>query len=161
MFTKTYHIVYWMEDLHAKISQHVQCVPRCLSLIRQKSIHKEGTGATIHINNRISWNVLHTSNTKLAFNSPYVCIRGTHQCGKERCGSFSRRGGLHDILCRRDYAEHVVSSFLHQIQLEYYVGKSSVYIEWISSYHFSVLKQPSTVLTSINESRQAVVIFLW
>ena len=45
------------------------------------------------------------------------------------------------MLCRRDYAKHVVASFDHQIKSEYYGGNISVYIEGISLEHSNALPQ--------------------
>ena len=53
---------------------------------------------------------------KLAFHLPHVRILGTNQCGELRWTSFKRRESFQDVLCRRDYAERVVSSFDNQIQ---------------------------------------------
>ena len=53
---------------------------------------------------------------KLAFRLTHVRILGTHHCGKELCEAFKRRGNLHDVLCRSDYKDWLVSSVDHQIQ---------------------------------------------
>ena len=52
---------------------------------------------------------------KLAFNLPHVRILGPHHCGKESHEAFKCWGNLHDVLCRRDYIERVLSSFDHKI----------------------------------------------
>ena len=44
-------------------------------------------------------------------------ILGTHHCGKERREAFKLLRNLHAVLCPRGYAERVVSSFAHQMQL--------------------------------------------
>ena len=62
---------------------------------------------------------------------PHVHIFGTHHCEKERREEFKRHGNLHGVLCRRDYAEQVVSIFSHKIKSEYYGGNRSVSIEGI------------------------------
>ena len=54
----------------------------------------------------------------LAFNLPHVRILGTNHCGAIRRTAFKRRELFQEVLCRRDYAEIIVSSFDHQIQLE-------------------------------------------
>ena len=64
---------------------------------------------------------------KLEFHFTHVRILRTHHCGKERHGEFKRRGNLHDVLCRRDYIERVVSSFDHQIQ-SYIMAEIGLYI---------------------------------
>ena len=38
-------------------------------------------------------------------------IHGTHHCGKELRESFKCQSKQHDVLCRRDYSERIVSSF--------------------------------------------------
>ena len=38
------------------------------------------------------------------------------------------RSDFQDVLCRRDYAEHVVARFVQKNQSEYYGGNRSVYI---------------------------------
>ena len=43
-----------------------------------------------------------------------------------------------------DYAEHVVASFSHQIQSEYYGGNITVSIEYIELENFSDTKQSLT-----------------
>ena len=42
---------------------------------------------------------------KLAFNFPHVRILCTHNCVRERCEEFKRRGELQDVLCFRDYSD--------------------------------------------------------
>ena len=64
-------------------------------------------------------------------------ILGTHHCGKEKREEFKLRGNVHDVLCRCDYVERVVSIFYHQSQSEYYGGNRSVSIEGIALEHFS------------------------
>ena len=59
---------------------------------------------------------------KLAFHLPHVRILGKNHCGELRCTAFKRRELFQDVLCRRDYAERVVTSFANQIQSEYYGG---------------------------------------
>ena len=53
---------------------------------------------------------------KLAFHLTCVRIIGTHHCGNTRQEVFKCRAVYQYELCRRDYAEHVVSIFAHQIQ---------------------------------------------
>ena len=74
-------------------------------------------------------------------------ILGTRHCRKERHKAFKIQDNLHYVLCRRDYAEWVVSSFAQQIQSDYYSGSRSVSIEAAALYHFSKLQHPSQFLT--------------
>ena len=53
---------------------------------------------------------------KLAFNLPHVCILGTNNCGEIQCTAFKICGLFQYVLCRRDYAERVISRFSNQIQ---------------------------------------------
>ena len=53
---------------------------------------------------------------KLAFHIPHLQIIGTNQCGDSRRTEFKRRKSFQDVLCRRDYAERLVASFVHQIK---------------------------------------------
>ena len=53
---------------------------------------------------------------KLAFHLPHVRILGTNHCGEIRGTAFKRRESFQDVLCRRDYAERVVSSFANKSQ---------------------------------------------
>ena len=55
---------------------------------------------------------------KVSFSLPHVRILGTHHCGNTHREAFKRRLFFQDMLCPRDYAEHVVSRFSHQIQSE-------------------------------------------
>ena len=52
---------------------------------------------------------------------------------------FKLRESIQYVLCCRDYAERVVDSFDHQIQLEYYGGNRYVSIEGIVLENFSAL----------------------
>ena len=65
---------------------------------------------------------------KLDFSLPHVRILGKNYCGKIRRTAFKRRGLFQDVLCRRYYAERVVTRFDHQMQSEYYGGNISVSI---------------------------------
>ena len=112
-------------------------------------------------NSSMPWNKFHEkfyipAIQKLEFHLPHVRIFGNHYCAKERCGEFKCQGNLHDVLCRRDYAERVVSSFAHQIKSEYYGGNRSLFIEGISLEHFSELHHSSPFLASDNVSHHAV-----
>ena len=53
----------------------------------------------------------------MAFYLPQVHIIGTHYCGKEIRKAFKCRSKKHDVLCWRDYAERIVSSFLIKYNL--------------------------------------------
>ena len=55
--------------------------------------------------------------------------------------SFKRRDLSQDFLCRRDYAERVVTNFGNQIQSEYYGGNRSLSIEGIVLEYFSAVPQ--------------------
>ena len=78
---------------------------------------------------------------KLAFRLPHVRILGTNHCVKFRRKSFKRRELFQDVLCRRDYADRLVSSFSNQIQSEYYGGNISVSLEGIALENFNVATQ--------------------
>ena len=54
---------------------------------------------------------------KLAFYYPHVRILVTHHCDKERHKAFKLWGNLHNILFRHEYAERIILSFSHQLQL--------------------------------------------
>ena len=69
---------------------------------------------------------------KLAFHILPVQILGKNHCGDSRRNAFKLRESFQDVLCCRDYAERVVSSFPHQIQSSYYGGNISMSIEGIS-----------------------------
>ena len=49
---------------------------------------------------------------KLAFHLPHVRILGTNHSGEMRCTAFKGRELFQDVLCRLDYSERVVASFL-------------------------------------------------
>ena len=93
---------------------------------------------------------------KLEFHFPHVRILGTHHCGKERCEAFKCRRKQHDVVCRNNYAERIVSSSAHQIQSEYYVSNRYVSIEGIESEHLSASDQASSSFTSDTVSHQGV-----
>ena len=88
---------------------------------------------------------------KLAFHLPHVRILGTNQCGEMQRTSFKRHELFQYVLCRRDYAERVVSSFANKIQSEYYGGNRSVSIEGIALEHFSA--SPKADISSFTISR--------
>ena len=48
---------------------------------------------------------------KLAFHITQVQILGTNHCSESRRTAFKRRESFQDMLCRRDYAERVITSF--------------------------------------------------
>ena len=75
----------------------------------------------------------------LAFHLPYVHIIGTNHCGEIWRIAFKRRELFQNTLCRRDYAEKLVTIFSHKIQSEYYGGNISVSIEGILLEYFSAL----------------------
>ena len=60
-----------------------------------------------------------------------IHILGTNHCGDSRQTAFKRRKSIQYVLCRRDYADRVVTSFANQIQPEYYGGNRSMSIEGI------------------------------
>ena len=76
---------------------------------------------------------------KLAFHITHVQILVTNHCGDSFQTAFKRRESFQDVLCYRDYAERVVSSFSNQIQSKYYGGNRSVSILGIELEHFSAL----------------------
>ena len=94
---------------------------------------------------------------KLDFHLPHVRILGTHHCGEMRRTAFKRRELFQDVMCRRDYAERVVSSFANEIQSEYYGGNIYVSIEGISLKHFSAA--PKSDIKSSTLSRQRHEVF--
>ena len=49
---------------------------------------------------------------KLAFHLPHVRILGTNHYGEMQLASFKGRELFHDVLCRLDYSEMAVASFL-------------------------------------------------
>ena len=85
-----------------------------------------------------------------------VRIIVTKHRGKERREAFKFLGDLHGVLCCSNYAERVVSSFVHQIKSEYYGRNSSVSIKRIALEHSNVLQPSSTFLASDHTSHQAV-----
>ena len=93
---------------------------------------------------------------KLTFHLPHVLIIGTHHCGKEHREEFKCRIKQHDILCQRDYAERILSSFPHKLQSEYYGVNWSVSIKVIVLDNLSYSKKSSSQLTSEAVSCQAV-----
>ena len=80
-----------------------------------------------------------------------------NHCGELRRTAFKRREIFQDLLCRRDYAERVVSSFANQIQPEYFGGNRSVYIEGIALKDFSAA--PHTDINSSTLSRPWHAVF--
>ena len=81
---------------------------------------------------------------------------GTDNRGKENCEEFKLQGKQHDVLCRSDYADTIVSSFSHQIKSEYYGGNRSVSIEGIVLENFSASNQSSSSFPYEAVSRQTV-----
>ena len=80
-----------------------------------------------------------TAIKNLAFHIPHVQILGMNHCGDSRQTEFKHCESFQDVLCRRDYAQRSVASFYHQIQLTYYGGNRSMYIEGIVLEHLSAL----------------------
>ena len=78
---------------------------------------------------------------KLAFNLPNVRILVKNHCDEMRRTAFKLCELFQDIICRRDYADRVVTIFANQIQSEYYCGNISVYIEGIALEHFSAFSK--------------------
>ena len=74
---------------------------------------------------------------KLTLHLKYLHILGTLHCVNSLQDEFKRRAVYHSVLCCQDYAEHVLASFAHQIQSEYYDGNRSVSIEGIEMENFS------------------------
>ena len=54
---------------------------------------------------------------KLSFNLPHLHILGIHNCGNTLSEVFKHRRAFQYIFCHCDYANIVVASFTHQIQL--------------------------------------------
>ena len=52
---------------------------------------------------------------KLVFHPPHVRNIETHHCVNTRRETFKRCSDFQDVLCRSDYAEHVITIFAHQI----------------------------------------------
>ena len=53
---------------------------------------------------------------QLAFHLPHMRIFVTNHCGGMQRTAFKQRELFQDVICRRDYAEKVVTSFSNQIQ---------------------------------------------
>ena len=70
--------------------------------------------------------------------------------------AFKQRGLFQDVLCRRDYAEWVVASFMNQIQSEYCGGNRYVSIEGIALEHFSAAPQAYINSSTLTRARHAV-----
>ena len=68
---------------------------------------------------------------KLPFHLPHMRILGTNHWGEMQRTEFKRRELFQDVLCRRDYAERLVSRFDNQIKSYHYDGSISVSIEGI------------------------------
>ena len=94
---------------------------------------------------------------RLAFHLPYVRILGTNHYGELRCTAFKRRELFQYFLCRRDYAERVVTRFSHQMKSEYYGENRSVSIEGITLENFSTLQKAD--INSTTPSRQRHTVF--
>ena len=60
-------------------------------------------------------------------------------------------------MCRRDYSEWLVSSFVHQIKSEYYSDNIYIYIAGIVLEPLCAFQQPSPLLTPSDVSHQAIV----
>ena len=78
---------------------------------------------------------------KLAFFLPHVFIFVAHHCGNTHREAFKIHAVYQNVLCRCDYAKHLVSRFAHQIRSEHYGGNKSLSIEGISLGHFSAIYQ--------------------
>ena len=53
---------------------------------------------------------------KLSFNLLHVRILGTYHYVKKRWEAITRRSAFQDVLCPRDYSEHILASSTHQIK---------------------------------------------
>ena len=69
---------------------HVQC--------HFQSIQTKRTCVTRNTKKRISWKVIHSRDTKLAFHLQHVRILGNRHCSKELRDTFKCRGNSHDVL---------------------------------------------------------------
>ena len=65
---------------------------------------------------------------KLDFHLPHVRILGTNYCSEMQRTAFKQLELFQDVLCRRDYAERLVSSFANKIQSIYHDENISVSI---------------------------------
>ena len=74
---------------------------------------------------------------KLAFKLTHVHNLGTHHCGNKGQEAFKRHEYYQDVLCRWNYAEHLLAIFVHQIQSKYYGGNRYVSIKGIVLEKFS------------------------
>ena len=88
-----------------------------------------------------------TSIQKLEFRIPHVQILATNHCGYSCQSGFKRWKSVKAVLCGRGYAERLVASSAHKIQLEYYGRNISLSIQGIALEHFIALPQ-----TEINSS---------
>ena len=79
-----------------------------------------------------------------------------HHRGKEYHEAFKHQSKQNDVLCQSHYSERIVSSFYHQIKIEYYGGNLYVSIEVIALDRFSASIQSISSLTYDVVSRQAV-----
>ena len=82
---------------------------------------------------------------KLALHLPHVRIIGTRHCSNKCQEKFNSCAAYQDVLCCQDYAEHVLASFAHQIQSEYYGGNKYFYITGIVLEDFSATEQGTSL----------------
>ena len=87
---------------------------------------------------------------------PHVHILGTHDCGNSRQYAFNWHADFDNVLWHRYYTEHLVVSFAHQIQSEYYGGNRSVSIKVIAFEHLSASGQEISSSTLHSCKRHAV-----
>ena len=97
----------------------------------------------------------------LDFRLPHVRILGTNHCVEMRRTAFKRRELFQDVMCRRDYAERVVSSFANEIQSEYYGGNRYLSIEGIVLEKFSALLKADINSTTPSCQRHEVFHFFY
>ena len=92
---------------------------------------------------------------KLEFHLSHVRILGMHHCGNAHIEALKCLSYFQYVLCCRDNAELVVSSFAHQIKSEYYGGNRSVSIEGTNLEHFSATYQETSSYSLHSRTRHA------
>ena len=90
------------------------------------------------------WDFYNPAIQKLSYHLPHVKNIGTHQFGNTHREEFKCSSAFQYVLCCRDYAEHVVAIFSHQIKSEYYGSNRYVSIEGIYLEHFSNTDQETS-----------------
>ena len=100
-----------------KNGQHVQCDPQLLALIQLNKVYTRTELVLLETSiAEYHKKVYMPAIQKMEFYFPYLRILVTHHSGKKNYEVFKYRGELHNVLCWRDYAELVVSSFDYKIK---------------------------------------------